>query len=133
MCFDDLAAGLRVWAKGLLACQAAVELLIDHRWWLVRDDFLAYVECCRGFHGESMAAIDWRAAWTALEDGHLPCSSGERQVLRVAASIAEGVPVDLRDVVSCLDTANGGLVARAVLAAGGHHEAAAGFAGVGPR
>jgi hypothetical protein len=110
-----------------LTYEAAVELLIGHRWWLVRDDFLVHVEFCRGFHGESMAAIDWLAAWTALEDGHMPCSSGERQILRVAASIAEGLPIDLRDAVSCLDAVNSVLVARAVLAAGGHHEAAAGL------
>ena len=113
--------------------EAAVELLIDHRWWLVRDDFLVYVEICRGFHGESMAAIDWRAAYAAMEDGGLPCSSGERQVLRVAAGIAEGVPVDLRDAVTGLDEVGSVLVARAVLAAGGHHAAAAGLAGVRSR
>jgi hypothetical protein len=116
-----------------LTCEAAVELLIGHRWWLVRDDFGVYVEFCRGLHGEPMAAIDWRAAWTALEDGHLPCSSGERQVLRVAASLAEGVPIDLCDVVTSLDAVNSVVVARAVLAAGGHHEAAAALAGVRSR
>jgi hypothetical protein len=116
-----------------LTYEAAVELLIGHRWWLGRDDFLVYVEFCRRFHGESMAAIDWRAVWAALEDGHLPCSSSERQVLRVAASIAEGVPLDLGDAVGCLDAANSVLVACAVLAAGGHHEVAAGFAGMARR
>lgn len=121
---------MRAWAKGLLTYVAAVELLIGHRSWLVRDDFGVCVESCRGFHGEAMAAIDWRAAWAALEDGHLPCSSGERQVLRVAASIAEGVPIDLRDAVTSLDAANAVLVARAVLAAGGHREAADVLAGV---
>jgi len=80
-----------------------------------------------------MAAIDWRAVWTAAEDGQLPCSSSERQVLRVAASIADGVPVDLGDAVGCLDAANSVLVARAVLAAGGHHEMAAGLAGAAGR
>jgi hypothetical protein len=116
-----------------LTYEAAVELLIDHRWWLVRDDFGVFVEFCRGFRGESMAAIDWRTVWAALVDGHLPCSNGERQVLRVAASIAEGVPIDLRDAVSSLDAGTSVLVARAVLAAGGHHEAAAGLAGVRSR
>jgi hypothetical protein len=113
-----------------LTCQAAVELLIGHRSWLVRDDFLGYVEPCRGFHAESMAAIDWQAVWAALEDGHLPCSSGERQVLRVAASLAEGISIDLRDAVTSLDAANSVRVARAVLAAGGHRGAAAALAGV---
>jgi hypothetical protein len=103
----------------LLTCQAAVELLIGHRAWLVRDDFLVYVEFCRGFCGESMAAIDWRAVWAALEDGCLPCSSGEHQILRVAASIAEGVPIDLCDVVTSLDSVNLDRVAQALMAAGG--------------
>ena len=110
--------------------EAAVELLISHRWWLVRDDFGVYVEPCYGFHGESMAAIDWRAAWAALENGYLPCSGGEREVLRVAASIAEGVPIDLREVVACLDVVDSGRVALAVLTAGGHRQAAAAVAGV---
>lgn len=122
-------AALRAWAKGLLTCEAAVELLIGHRSWLVRDDFLGYVEFCRGFHGELVAVIDWQAAWTALEDGSLPCSGGERQVLRVGASIAEGVPVDLCDVVTGLDAANSVRVAHAVLAAAGHHQAATAIAG----
>jgi len=102
-----------------LTCEAAVELVIGHRSWLVRDDFLGYVESCCGFHGESMAAIDWRAAWVALEDGQLPCSRGERQILRVAASLAEGVPIDLCDAVSGLDAVNLGRVARALTGAGG--------------
>jgi hypothetical protein len=66
-----------------------------------------------------MAAIDWRVAWTALENGHLPCSSSERQILRVAASVAEGVPIDLCDAVTSLDTVNLARVVQAVRAAGG--------------
>jgi hypothetical protein len=102
-----------------LTCEASVGLLICHRWWLVRDDFLVHVEFCGGFHGESLAAVDWRAAWTALEDEHLPCSGGERQILRVAASIAESVPIDLCDVVSSLDAVNLNRVAQALMVAGG--------------
>lgn len=116
-----------------MSCEAAVELLIGHRSWLVRDDFLGYVELCCGFRGELMAVIDWQAAWTALEDGHLPCSGGERQLLGVAASIAGGVPVDLCDVVTGLDAAGCVRVAHAVLVAGGHHEAATAIAGAMPR
>jgi len=116
-----------------LTCQAAVELLIGHRWWLVRDDFLSYVEYCRGFGGEAMAAIDWRAVWAAVQDGHLPCSRGEGQVLRFAVSIAEGIPVDLREIATGVDAANSVLVACAVLTAGGHGGAAATLAGVTAR
>ena len=116
-----------------MTCQAAVELLIGHRGWLVRDGFLSFVELCCGFHGEAMAAIDWPAVWAAVQDGHLPCSPGEGQVLRVAVSIAGGIPVDLREVATCVDAANSVLVARAVLAAGGHREAAAALVGVTAR
>jgi hypothetical protein len=45
----------------------------------------------------------------------LPCSDGERQVLLVAASIAGGVPVDLREAALCMDAASAVLVADAVL------------------
>jgi len=39
-CFDDLAAAIRAWAKGWLPTEAAAELLISHRAWLEREDFL---------------------------------------------------------------------------------------------
>jgi hypothetical protein len=48
-------------------------------------------------------------------------------------SIAEGMSVDLREVATCVDAANSVLVARAVLAAGGHGGAAAVLAGVTAR
>lgn len=34
-----------------------------------------------------MTAIDWRAVWTALEDGHLPCSA-RRAVTEAEAGLA---------------------------------------------
>jgi hypothetical protein len=73
--------------------------------------------------GTPMAWVDWPAAVAALEAGRLPCSPSEGQVLRIAASIADGMPVDLREVVSGLDDVNIVLVARAVLHAAGHREA----------
>jgi len=53
-----------------------------------------------------MAAIDWDAAVTALSAGDLPCSGGERRVLLLSASLAAGVPVDLRDAATGLDDRN---------------------------
>ncbi len=119
--FDDLAAALRAWAKGLLCAEAAVELLIAHRWWLFRRDFLdVAVEIgSEVFSGRVMAAVDFEAAAGALEAGVLQCSAGEGHVLRVAAGIAGGVPVDLRETVTALDEANTMLVARAVVHAAG--------------
>lgn len=115
-----MTAALRAWAKGLPACEAAVELLIGHALWLHREDFLKVaVELDHG-GGSTMAALDWRAAVAALEAGRLPCSGSEGRVLRLAASIAEGVPVDLGDAVTGLDRRNAVLVATAVLHAAGH-------------
>lgn len=80
-----------------------------------------------------VAWVDWRAAVAALEAGSLPCSHSERQLLRVAASIAEGVPVDLRDALGGLDRPNLVLVAAAVLQAGGHRDVAVRLDQAAPR
>lgn len=119
---------MRAWAKGLLCLEAAVELLIGHRWWLCRSDFLdVAVEPGREvFSGQVMAAVDFEAAAACLEAGELPCSSGEGQVLRLAASIAAGVPADLREILTGLDRANSGLAVAAVLHAAGHRDLLAG-------
>ena len=115
---------MRVWAKGLLGLEAAVELLIGHRSWLRREDFLEIaVESGQGItSGAVMAAVDFEAAARALEAGVLPCSGGEGRVLRIAASIGGGVPVDLREAVTGLDERNAVLAAAAVLRAAGHRD-----------
>jgi ABC-type transport system involved in cytochrome bd biosynthesis fused ATPase/permease subunit len=53
-----------------------------------------------------MAAIDWEAAVTALDNGGLPCSGGERRILQLSASLAAGTTVSLRDAVTGLDHDN---------------------------
>ncbi|MQB02484.1 MAG: hypothetical protein GEU78_20135 [Actinobacteria bacterium] len=63
----------------------------------------------------------------------LPCSCSEAQILLIAASIAEGVPLGLGDAVTGLEATNSVLVARAVLHAGGHRAAAERLAGVAGR
>ena len=121
---------MRAWAKGLLCLEAAVELLIGHRQWLHRKDFLdvAVEPGWEAFGAPVMAAVDFEAAAAALVAGVLPCS-GEGRVLRLAASIAAGVPVDLREALTGLDGANSGLVAAAVLHAAGHRDLLAGRGG----
>jgi hypothetical protein len=66
-----------------------------------------------------MAEIDWAAAITALDAGDLPCSGGEQRMLRLAASLADGIPVDLRDALTGIDHCNIQLVITAVLHASG--------------
>jgi len=71
-----------------------------------------------------MADIDWPAAITALDTGDLPCSGGEQRMLRLAASLASGIPVDLRDALTGLDDRNINLVITAVLHASGKRQEA---------
>jgi len=113
-----------VWAEGLFSAEAAVELLIGHRSWLCREDFLDIaVESGRGItSGAVMAAVDFEAAARALGAGMLPCSGGEGRVLRIAVSIGGGVPVDLREAVTGLDEVNAALAAAAVLRAAGRRD-----------
>jgi hypothetical protein len=72
--------------------------------------------------GAALAAVDFEAAARALEAGVLPCCGGEGRVLRIAASIAGGVPVDLGEAVTGLDENNAVLAASAVLHAAGHRD-----------
>jgi hypothetical protein len=66
-----------------------------------------------------LATIDWEAAITALDAGELPCSNGERRVLRLAASIAARTPVDLSDALVGIDDRNAVLAVQAVARAAG--------------
>jgi hypothetical protein len=69
------------------------------------------------------AHIDWAAAVAALDTGHLLCSGGEGRVLRLAASLTHGIPVNLNDAVTGLDHTNIDLVVQAVLHAAGRRPA----------
>jgi len=118
----DLTAALRAHARGLHCLQAAVELLISHASWLRQSDFLhEFVHTVPGLiDGTPMAPIDWPEAIAALDRGRLPCSGGEDRMLRLAASLAVGIPVDLRAALTGLDSHNADLVAHAVKHATGH-------------
>jgi hypothetical protein len=113
-----LAAALRAAAAGLLPGQAGTGLLIDSGAFLHREDFARYTETARGV--TLMAWIDWDAAVTALDSGHLPASSGEKAVLRLAASLANGNPVSLGDTVPSLDRRNMTLLTTAICHAAGY-------------
>ena len=119
-----LAAALRAGAAGLYCAEAGAELLITQQSWLSRSDFAPFVIVAPRAAGQAVtAAIDWSAAITALDGGALPCSSGERRILHLAASIAAGIPADLGETLTGLDRASIAAAARAVLHAGGHRGA----------
>lgn len=86
----------------MFCAEAAAELLIGHRSWVVRDDFVGrFVEVAPGLADDNvMALIDWEAALAAVDGGRLICSTSEAQMLRIAASLAVGVPVDLCGVLT---------------------------------
>ena len=86
----------------------------------MREDFLqvAVGVGWEPFRDQVVAAIDFAAAADAVQ-GMLPCSYGERQVLLVAASIAGGIPVDLREAALCMDAVNAARAAQAVCHAAG--------------
>ena len=70
------------------------------------------------FLGRQVAMVDFAVAADAVQ-GMLPCSDGERQVLLVAASIAGGIRVDLREAALCMDAVNAARAARAICHAAG--------------
>lgn len=119
----DLAEMLHRPVAGLLAAEAAVDLLIGHGFWLGRTHFTRrYVEVERDpvYVGDTpVAFVRLKAAVGAAKTGRLACSGSETAMLRIAASIAEGISVDLHDAVSCLDATNLGLVLEALAHANG--------------
>jgi hypothetical protein len=114
---NQLHQALRACAAGIYPAQAGVGLLIGHDTWLHRRDFTGPfvhtgVSLADGI--TAMAEVDWDAAITALDAGDLPCSGGEQRMLRLAASIAGGTPVRLRDTLTGIDHRNIELVITAV-------------------
>lgn len=119
---DPTLAALRAHARGLHCHEAAVELLIGHASWLQRDDFLrCFLDTIPGLiDGTTVASLNWSAAIATLDQRQLPCSAGEGRVLRLAASLAEGIPLDPRGALTGLASRNAELVTRAIKHATGH-------------
>ena len=64
------------------------------------------------------AVLDWPAVIAALGSS-LPCSGGEQRLLKITASLADGIPVDLRDTLTGLDDSNIQLLITAIRHASG--------------
>ena len=104
---------LRAWAEGSNPLAAAVELLIRGG--------LAYggAPWIRTDHGWDTSAIDFDRL--GYEIGAL--SGGQQRLARIASSLGQGVPVDLREDVAGLDLAHTRWVMTAVAHAAGFTEA----------
>jgi hypothetical protein len=111
----DLATALRAHAQGLHYLEAAAELIVAQSW-LHRADFSGkFINITPGLlDGQAIAIVNWAAA-IALDAGELPCSGGEQRMLRITASIGDGIPVNLQDSLTGLDEHNIELLLRAVL------------------
>jgi hypothetical protein len=116
----ELACALTLGATGLPCVLAGVELLIDTDVWLHRSDFVAEFITIDAGAATALAFVNSNGAITALHEGRLPCSGGERAVLRIAASMSGGIPVDLNDTLTSLDGVNLALTATAIRNAAGH-------------
>jgi hypothetical protein len=116
----QLACLLRDAAAGMLADMAAVDLICRHGRFLGDPAFRRIIAAGSSITtGQPLAVIRWNAAIHALESGHLPCSGSEQAVLRIAASLAGGIGVSLRDCLGNLDRRNITLVTDAITAANG--------------
>lgn len=116
-----LARLVRGHAAGLVTEIAAVDLLITHRHWLTRPAFTTrFVHPVSTDDGQHIGArIDWPDAVAALDRGELPCSRSQAGMLRIAASLAAGLPVVLHDVLGGLDAANIAALNAAITTANG--------------
>jgi hypothetical protein len=118
-----LGDALRACARGIHPLEAGTGLLIDCGSWLHREDFTSRfitVDTSISDGVTLLASTDWEAAITALHAGELPASSGERRMLLLAASIADGIPVGLYDTLPGIDHRNASLVIKAIAHATGH-------------
>lgn len=117
---SELSAALRAAAAGIDPDEAAAGLIISHGTFLRREDFTRHVETAACVSdGTPMAWIDWDAVIAALDGGHLPASGGGKRIVRIAASLAAGHPVSLRDAIPGIDQRSLNLVTIAIRHAGG--------------
>ena len=120
---SQLSAALRAAAAGIHPDEAGTGLIISHGAFLHRDDFTCHVKTAASISdGTPMAWIDWDAVITALDGGRLPACGGEQRIVRIAASLAVGHPVSLRDAIPGLDQRNLELVTTAIRHAAGQRQ-----------
>ncbi len=119
-----LTDAVRAGAAGLYSLEAACDLIISTGW-LHRDDFSSFVTTVTSITDgvTELAHIDWETVIASRDAGRLPCGSAENRILRMAASIAAGIPVDLNEALCGLDQSSISFVVRAVRHANGQRPA----------
>lgn len=108
----------RAWAKGIYPVEAGVELLIRHGKAIYEKAPWLEVAESLGADRPRMAAVnvdqllEHTGAW----------SGSERRIVRIAASLINGTPVDLNEDLPGLDRKNLARVLAAIAHANGSHE-----------
>ena len=121
----DVESALLRAAVGDYAAEAAVLLLANSGSWLSRLQAAGLIDIALdedAVDGGPWAAVLWGDLDQALRTGVIGGTSGELRLLRAAASLADGQPVDLADLTAGVDRAELTLLLAAVAHAAGSHE-----------
>jgi len=120
----ELQSALRAGAAGLYALEAGTGMILAHGTWPAREDFRYFVHVADSITapGTALASIDWEGVIATLDRGDFPSSGGEKRMLRLAASLAGDIPVQLGDAVTAIDDRNVDLLIKAVLHAAGQRQ-----------
>jgi hypothetical protein len=122
----DLESALLRAAVGDYALEAAVLLLLaDSGYWVPQLQAAGLITIA--LDGDAAgdgpwAAVQWGDLDRALRAGVISGGPGQRRLLRAAAGLADGQPVDLADLTAGLDRGELTLLLAAVSHAAGSHE-----------
>jgi hypothetical protein len=121
----DLESALLRAAVGDYALEAAVLLLADSGYWVPRLQAAGLVAIALdgdAAGGGPWAAVQWGDLDRALRAGVITGSPGQLRLLRAAASLADGQPIDLADLTAGVDRQELILLLAALAHAAGSHE-----------
>ena len=121
---EDVESALLRAAVGDYALEAAVLLLANSGHWLPRLHAAGLITIALDdpVDGGPWAAVQWAELDPALRTGTISGPGGQLRLLRAAASLADGQPVDLADLTAGLDRAELTLLLAALSHAAGSHE-----------
>ena len=121
----DLETALLRAAVGDYALEAAVLLLADSGHWLPHLQAAGLITIALdgdAADGGPWAAVQWSDLDRALRAGRIGGDPGQLRLLRAAAGLADGQPVDLADLTAGVDRAELTAVLAALAHAAGSHE-----------
>jgi hypothetical protein len=119
----DLENALLRAAVGDYAVEAAVLLLADSGHWLPQLQAAGLIALDGDVDGGGpWAAVQWTDLDRALRAGVVTGTGGQLRLLRAAASLADGQPIDLADLTAGVDRPELTLLLAALAHAAGSHE-----------